>query len=251
MSPFRAVLFDFFGTLTEAVRRGPAHARIARDLGCDPPAMTAALDATFRERARGAYGDELRALRAVCRLAGGAPSDAALAAALPARRAAMSADLRLRPDAVATLAEVRGRGLRTGLVSDCAYELPVLLPGLPVAPLLEACVYSVHVGRCKPDPAIFLAACARLRVAPRECLYVGDGGGRELTGATALGMTAVRLAAPDLAGHLVFAPDDFAGPAVDRLGAVPALLDRAAAGGAARPGVARPRPPRPRAALPA
>ncbi|GGK30375.1 hypothetical protein GCM10010124_23930 [Pilimelia terevasa] len=229
MSRYRAVLFDFFGTLTQAVRRGPAHGRIARDLGCDPALMTAALDATFRERARGAYGDELCALREVCRLAGGAPGDARLAAALPARRAALAADLRLRPDAVATLAALRGRGLRTGVVSDCGYELPVLLPGLPVAPLLEATVYSVHVGRCKPDPAMYAAACAWLRVRPGECLYVGDGGGRELTGAAAFGMTAVRLAAPDLGGHLVFEPDDFAGPAVGALSEVPALLDRAPA----------------------
>lgn len=228
MSRFRAVLFDFFGTLTEAVRRGTAHNRVARELGCDPAALTCALDATFRHRARGGFGDELSALRAVCRLAGGDPDDAALARALPARRAALAADTRLRADAVPTLTAVRGRGLRTGVVSDCGWELPVLLPALPVAPLLEATVYSVQVGRCKPDPAIFRAACVRLGVAPRECLYVGDGGGRELSGAAALGMTAVRLAAPDLADHLVFDPDvAFTGPRVAALADVPALLDRA------------------------
>ena len=51
---------------------------------------------------------------------------------------------------------------------------------------------------------MYLTACERLRVEPEECLYVGDGGSRELTGAAAVGMTAVRLVAPDLAGHLVF-----------------------------------------------
>lgn len=40
-------------------------------------------------------------------------------------------------------------------------------------------------------------ATRALGVEPGECLYVGDGGSRELTGAQALGMAAVRLAAPE------------------------------------------------------
>ena len=58
----------------------------------------------------------------------------------------------------------------------------------------------------------------QLDCAPEECLYVGDGGSRELTGATGLGMTAVRLAAPDLAGHLVYDADEgFRGGAIAAL----------------------------------
>jgi putative hydrolase of the HAD superfamily len=98
---------------------------------------------------------------------------------------------------------------------------------MPIAPLLDATVFSVEVGRCKPDPLIYLEACRRLRVAPQECLYVGDGGSRELTGAAAVGMTAVRLAAPDLADHLVFNADaDFCGPSVSALTQILDLLDR-------------------------
>jgi putative hydrolase of the HAD superfamily len=83
----------------------------------------------------------------------------------------------------------------------------------PIAPLLHAAIYSVHTGTCKPDPTMYLAACAALRVEPRQCLYVGDGGSRELTGARALGMSAVHLSAPDLADHLVFRSDEsFCGP---------------------------------------
>ena len=56
---------------------------------------------------------------------------------------------------------------------------------------------------------------------------MGDGGSRELTGAAAVGMTPVRLNAPDLADHLVFnRDDDFAGLSVPSLSAVVDLLDR-------------------------
>lgn len=223
---FRAVLFDFFGTLTEAVARGPWHAAIARRLGCDPAAFTEVLDRSFKTRSRGVFGTAEATLRWVCDQLGADPPTDRLRAAVRARLAAVWADAQLRPDAVAALAEVRARGLRTGLVSDCGYELPAFLPRLPVAPLLDACVYSVDVGECKPHPAMYAAACHRLGVAPEDCLYVGDGGSQELTGAVAAGMNAVRLAAADLAGHLVFAPDrGFAGPVVGSLTDVVRLLD--------------------------
>lgn len=226
MARYRAVLFDFFGTLTTAVVRGPWHAPIAHQLGCDPDAFTEVLDRSFRARARGAFGTAETTLRWVCDQLGADPSREALRAALQARMAAIRADIRLRPDALATLHAVRARGLRTAVVSDCGHELPAFLPDLPMARLLDAHVFSVEVGQCKPHPAMYDAARQRLGVAPGECLYVGDGGGQELTGALAAGMDAVRLAAPDLRAHLVFRPDqDFTGPSIPWLSEVLPLLE--------------------------
>jgi putative hydrolase of the HAD superfamily len=123
------------------------------------------------------------------------------------------------------LRTIKALGLRTALISDCTHELPAFLPSMPIAPLLDVNVFSVEVGRCKPDPLIYLEACWRLRVAPEDCLYIGDGGSQELTGAAAVGMTAVRLAAPDLRDHLVFnADEDFSGPSVPSLTALLDLL---------------------------
>ena len=65
-----------------------------------------------------------------------------------------------------------------------------------------------------------VSRCARRRNS--ASLHVGDGGSRELTGATRAGLTAVRLAAPDLADHLVFDADvDWTGPTVTSLSALP------------------------------
>jgi len=227
MPAYRAVVFDFFGTLTRSVQRGPQHAEIARALGADPEAVVGVLDRTFRARARGRYGSAEATLRWVIEQAGGRPRTAELRAAMPARIDALKADTRLRADAVSALTAIRSRGLRTGLISDCTHELPAFLPSLPVAPLLDTTVYSVELGVCKPDPLIYVAACRELGVAPTDCLYVGDGGSHELTGAAAVGMTPVRLAAPDLANHLVFDADtNFAGHTVRSLTEVLTLLDR-------------------------
>ena len=230
MSAYRAVLFDFFGTLTRSIRRGPQHADIARRLGCDPEIVRGVLDRTFHSRARGTFGSAEATLRWVTEQAGGHPRPAQLRAAVPARVDALRADTRLRPDAVSALRAIKSSGFRTGLISDCTHELPAFLPSLPVAPLLDARVYSVELGVCKPDPAIYLAACDQLGVAAEECVYVGDGGSRELSGAVAVGMTAVRLNAPDLADHLVFDSDTaFTGPSVSSLTDLLTLIEHSPA----------------------
>mgnify|MGYP003525240575 FL=1 len=229
---FEAVLFDFFGTLTTAIQRGQAHTSIARSLGCEPEPFLAALNRTFHARAAGACGAPVDVLRMLAEEQGVVPSRALLLAAVAARVAAVEADVTLRSDAVGVLRAVRSLGLRSGLVSDCWYELPSFLSRLPVAPLLDTSVYSVEIGHCKPHPALYRTACERLGVEPQRCLYAGDGGGRELSGARAFGMTAVRLEAADLAGHLTFDPEPWwDGPTVSSLTGLLSLL--AGTGGAA------------------
>ncbi|MGW5557541.1 HAD family hydrolase [Micromonospora sp. NPDC003944] len=226
MPSYQAVLFDFFGTLTRSVQRGVAHVGTAELLGCPTDTLTDVLDRTYYERASGRLGDAEATLRWVCAQVGVHPSDHAVRAAVASRHRAVRADTWLRADAVPVLAALRQRGLRTGVISDCTHELPAFLPQLAVAPLLDVRVFSVQVGRCKPDPTLYLTACQRLGLAPGDCLYVGDGGSQELTGAERAGMTAVRLAAPDLATHMVFNADrDWHGPTLGTLAEVLALVD--------------------------
>jgi putative hydrolase of the HAD superfamily len=221
----RAVLFDFYGTLTRAVARGPAHDKVARTLGCEPAEFRRALDVTFYERAVGAFGDAKDAMAAIAESLGRHPSRHALAVAASVRERALQAETQLRAATVPVLMALRRRGIRVAVVSDCGPELPGLWPHLPLAPLVDTRVLSIETRRRKPDPVMYLAACAQLGVAARDCLFVGDGGSRELTGAQAVGMAAVRLAAPDLDGHLAFERDvGWSGPQITTLTAVPRLL---------------------------
>ncbi|MEU4471855.1 HAD family hydrolase [Micromonospora sp. NPDC023888] len=226
MPSYQAVLFDFFGTLTRSVQRGVAHVGTAELLGCHTDTLTEVLDRTYYQRATGQLGNAEATLRWVCAQAGVHPSDHAVRAAVASRHRAVRADTWLRAEAVPVLAALRQRGLRTGVISDCTHELPAFLPQLAVAPLLDVRVFSVQVGRCKPDPVLYLTACQRLGLTPADCLYVGDGGSQELTGAERAGMTAVRLAAPDLATHMVFNADrDWRGPTLGALGEVLTVVD--------------------------
>jgi len=215
---FRAVCFDYFNTCTSAVRRGAGHERTAELLGVDPLEWIALLDRTFDERARGAYGDSLAGLRRLCAELGADPTTAQLLDAIDLRIRTLADDAPLRVTTAPVLHALRAAGLKTAVVSDCWFELPMFMPRSPLAGLFDAAVYSSQVGHAKPHAAMYNTACLRLDVDPGDCLYIGDGGGRELSGARRFGLTAVQLCAPDLGDHLTFhAEPDWTGARIERL----------------------------------
>jgi len=225
-----AVVFDFFATLTPSTPEAVWQEHTARSaslLGVDATAWRRALDESWPERATGALGDLPATFRELARRNGVAADDDALAAACAARRAAQNELFVFRPDALAVLAAVRDRGLKVGVLSDCTVELAEAWPALPVAPLVNARVLSCEAGRRKPDPWLFTAIAGHLGVAPAECLYVGDGGGRELSGASACGMRAVMLRGDDWYTNSAHSrEDDWAGPHIPSLSDVLPLLDQ-------------------------
>jgi putative hydrolase of the HAD superfamily len=226
--PVAAVVFDFFGTLTPST---PEHVwaeharRSAVPLGISTAAWRRALDSSFAERVTGALGDLPATFRELARRCGVQPAEDVLAEACAARMSAQRELFTLRRDALAVLAEIRSRGLRVGVLSDCTLELAECWPDLELARMVDTRVLSCEVGRRKPDPELFLMIARGLGVPPASCLYVGDGGGRELSGASASGMRAVMLRAEDWPANVANArEDDWPGPWVPSLSAVLARL---------------------------
>jgi HAD superfamily hydrolase (TIGR01509 family) len=103
------------------------------------------------------------------------------------------------PDTEPTLRALRARGLRIGIVSDFAWDLRVHLTHYGLEDLFDACVISCEAGREKPDPHLFLKACADLGADPRATLMVGDNPTRD-GGATACGLRAYLLPAEQRTG---------------------------------------------------
>ena len=216
-----AVIFDFYGTLTPVT---PAAAwidhtsRLAALFGVGPEALARALDESYPERATGALGDARQTLRALATRLGAQPTEDRLDEACRRRQAMQESLFRLRPEALPVIGQLRSRGLRIGLVSDCTSELPAAWPQLSLAAVVDAPVFSCVERTRKPDPRLFRAVTERLAVDPAACLYVGDGGGRELTGSTAVGMRAVLLAGPDWHDHRAYDQErDWGGPRISSL----------------------------------
>ena len=92
-----------------------------------------------------------------------------------------------------TLAELRRRGIGTGLITVCSEDVVDVWQETPFAGLFDAEVFSSACGLRKPDPRIYRMALDRLQVAPEDALFVGDGVNDELAGAEAVGMRAVQI----------------------------------------------------------
>lgn len=225
-----AVVFDFFGTLTdpsrEAGRRG-AYDATAVALGVPQDRFWKEATGSFSDRATGAFGDTTSTLRALAQRCGVTPSDHELGQAVTAHYCGAELLHAPRPGALDVLHELRSRGFRLGLLSDCSSELCELWPAGPYVSYFDAVVFSWAQGYRKPDRRGFLETARLLGVPPARCWFVGDGGSREMTGALAAGMRPVLVTNAAHTDHAQYRddPDAFVPPdVVDDITEIPALV---------------------------
>ena len=92
------------------------------------------------------------------------------------------------PEVLGALDELKRRGYRLGLISNCGPAVPLLFPRSPLARYIDIPVFSCAERVAKPSSDIYQRACQRLKIVAQNCIYVGDGSNQELTGAAATGM---------------------------------------------------------------
>jgi HAD superfamily hydrolase (TIGR01509 family) len=90
------------------------------------------------------------------------------------RDVAPSVVLELFPEVLATLQELRRRGVRMAVVSDAWPNLPELHAGLGIGEFFEAYAISALLGVRKPDPRMYYHASAALGLEPAQCVFVDD-----------------------------------------------------------------------------
>ncbi|MBV9951474.1 MAG: HAD-IA family hydrolase [Acidimicrobiia bacterium] len=112
----------------------------------------------------------------------------------------------VHPDSVPFLEELRERGVRTAIVSNCADGTRPLLHHLGLDALVDELVLSCEVRSSKPAAPIFETALTGLGATPEETVFVDDQPAY-CDGARRLGITAVciRRDDPPVAGeeHIV------------------------------------------------
>jgi putative hydrolase of the HAD superfamily len=197
-SRYDAVIFDLFGTLVDnfAIEQfNMMLAVMARELDAEREDFIRHWIGTYRERASGVFTSTEENIFHIAGAMQLQPSPEQIEKARILRWQFTQKWLKPRSDAIETLAQLRQMGLKIGLVSDCSSEVPGIWSATPFAPFFDVTIFSCSVSMCKPDPRIYALACEQLAVDPTRCLYVGDGGSQELSGAHRAGMHPVMIRA--------------------------------------------------------
>jgi putative hydrolase of the HAD superfamily len=187
----RAVVFDLWDTIVDFVpdESDALHRRMADRLGVPYERFHEVWYAEDLTRSRN-VGSLAACFDTACRTLG---VEADVDELVGWRRELTRRALTPRTGLLETLAELRARGLRVGLISNCTEEVADVWPQTSFARLFDAAVFSATAGLAKPEAAIYRLAAIRLGVEPSECLFVGDGANDELRGARDVGMTPVLI----------------------------------------------------------
>ena len=208
-----AVLFDLFGTIVPPYLREPHHETldaIASVLGRSFDDVRDGWRRTRDARTTGHYASIPDNLRAIA--PGASPEALAEAHRLYHRFTVRS--LVPKEGALEILDWLDGHDVRTGLVTNCAPDVPELWSATRWSYRFGAAVFSCEFGARKPDPSIYRAALDDLAVDPARTVFVGDGSDEELQGAAAVGMRTVLVrndparSDPDLAPVAVAVVDE-------------------------------------------
>ncbi|MCB1217846.1 HAD hydrolase-like protein [bacterium] len=192
----RAVIFDLLGTLVDNFRTEDYRqtlARMAQELEVDPERFRLAWKTGTKARMRGEPYGTGAGIEMTLNSMGCTAGPDTLARATEIRMQLSRELLLTRPESVPLLESLRQRGIRTALISDCSSEIPELWPESPFAALIEHAEYSCVAGCTKPDRRLWDYCLAALRLEASDCLYIGDGGGSELSTAMQLGMQAIQI----------------------------------------------------------
>jgi len=99
----------------------------------------------------------------------------------------------VEPDAISTLARLRGVGYKLGLISNAsdAEDVNTLIDKTGLRPYFDRIWISAKVGVRKPHPRIFEIALDSLHCSPKEAIMIGDTLNADILGALNVGMSSI------------------------------------------------------------
>jgi putative hydrolase of the HAD superfamily len=166
-------LLDLYDTLVGADWAG-MRSRLHASTGLDAERLGAAFETTRPVRNSGTFDSLEEELACVLEAYGAAPEPALVATMVELERNFASTDMFVFEDSLPVLRELRRRGVRTAIVSNCSHETPALIDRLGLADEVDEVVLSFEVRSAKPDPGIYLAALERLGAAAEDAVFIDD-----------------------------------------------------------------------------
>ena len=198
---YQAVIFDLFGTLVPnlaLVENESTLRRMASVLSVSPDDFARLWTDTYDARMNGVFHGYQATIEYICQQIGGTLADSQIELAAQIRFDVTKREITSpRADAIEVLSYLKSKGYKTGLISNCSADAIAVWKDAPLAPFIDVVVFSCSVGLMKPDPRIYQLAVEQLVVKPENCLYIADGIGQELKGASQVGMHPVLIRVHD------------------------------------------------------
>jgi putative hydrolase of the HAD superfamily len=224
---YKAVIFDLYGTLVPTFSENKYRALVmqtALALGAPPEPFWDLWAASFNDSFLGIIPDSTAKIIYVCEKLGITIEQDKITEQSQLLFHHESLAMVPRPEAVGVLSALKQRDHKIGLISDCVSETITYWENTTLKPFFDTTVFSCAVGVKKPDPRIYRIATERLKVKPQDCLYIGDGSSRELTGAFKAGMNPVKIRVPDEIPYFLD-EDDWHGATISSLNEVLDLIE--------------------------
>ncbi len=189
--PYKAVIFDLYGTLVgNFSRKGYdlVQKKMAKILNVPYPKFWQTMGETLKDRSLGDYRSVEANFVEVCRRLGAESDRTQIEKTVALNYEFTRSSIIPEPEVLEALDLLKQRDLYIGLITNCNANVPLLFSESLLAQYINVPIFSCEERIKKPSRRIYEIACERLKVKPQECLYVGDGSGEELTGAAAVGM---------------------------------------------------------------
>lgn len=216
----KAVLFDLFGTLIDGFNEQEYRqvlSEMATSLSLPEDSFYDLWNSSFNQRALGVFKTLEESFEFISNQLDKPVNVGGIEQAIRIRLNYSKRTLVPRNDAIATLKQLKMLGFKIGLISDCTYEIPLIWDKTSFSQHFDSVIFSCNVGIKKPDPRIYHLACRDLKVKPKNCLYIGDGSSRELSGALRVGMFPVLIRSPSEKDSVRIDEENWNGPRISSL----------------------------------
>ncbi len=189
-----AVIFDLFHTLTGVVSTMSGGQWTSDVLGVSREAWTEQLLEKSRERLTGEETDPEKIIRKMAHAIDPTIQGEIIDAAVRGRIDMFARALINIPEETRqVLRKIKDQNKKMGLISNADAIEIAEWERSPIAPFFDAVVLSCEEGCVKPEKEIYEICMNRLGVTPEHCVFVGDGGSKELEGARNLGIATIMI----------------------------------------------------------
>ena len=206
--PFDAVLLDLYDTIVWS-EWGKLRDLIAQHLGLDTKLLTKAFQITRPLRGVGANPDAEGDMAQVLTAVGVDPEPMLVQELVELERTELDRGVHLYDDVSPALRELRARGVKTALVSNCSHSTRPVVDRLGLEEAFDEVLLSYEVKAMKPEAPIYRMALERLGgISPERGVFVDDqpdycDGGAAIGLATRLILRPNEDVPPDTDGHEV------------------------------------------------